>query len=78
MIQRDNRGAIVAAQTLARELDVGVFCGDLRELGDRLRDSSRMDALRANVWSKRDRFTFDHHAGRLVEFFREVIEWRRR
>jgi glycosyltransferase involved in cell wall biosynthesis len=78
MIQRDNRGAIVAAQTLARELDVGVFCGDLRELGDRLRDSPRMDALRANVWAKRDRFTFDHHAGRLVEFFREVIEWRRR
>jgi hypothetical protein len=55
-----------------------VFCGDLRELGDRLRDSPRMDALRANVWAKRDRFTFDHHAGRLVEFFREVIEWRRR
>jgi glycosyltransferase involved in cell wall biosynthesis len=73
LIQRDNRGAIVAAQALARELDVGVFCSELGELGERLRDAPRMDALRANAWRHRDRFTFDHHVPRLVGFFRDVI-----
>ncbi len=73
MIQRDNSGSIVATQALARELDIGVFVSELRELGSRLRDAPRMDALRANVWRHRDRFTFDHHVERLVGFFREVI-----
>jgi glycosyltransferase involved in cell wall biosynthesis len=78
MIQYDNRDAIVATDRLARELDVGVFCRDLSELGAQLRDAARMDALRDNVWRQRDRFTFDHHADRLVDFFREVIEDARR
>jgi len=78
MIQRENSAAVVAAQALARELDIGVFCDELHELGDRLRDAPRMDALRTNVWRHRDRFTFDHHVGRLVGFFRQVIASRRR
>jgi hypothetical protein len=32
-----------------------------------------MDRIRENVWSVREQFTFDHHAGRLVEFFRKII-----
>jgi len=73
IIQRDNGGAIVATQTLARELDIGVFVSDLAELGARLRDVPRMEMLRANVWQHRDRFTFDHHVDRLIDFFRQVI-----
>jgi hypothetical protein len=73
LIQRDNPGAIVATQSLSRELDIGVFCDDLTTLGEHLRDEPRMSALRANVWRHRDRFTFDHHVDRLVAFFREVI-----
>lgn len=78
MIQRDNTGAIVATQMLARELDIGVFCAKLGELGGQLRNAPRMEALRANVWRHRDRFTFDHHASRLVEFFHEAIAHSRR
>jgi glycosyltransferase involved in cell wall biosynthesis len=74
MIQYDNRDAIVAADRLARELDIGVFCRHLGELGAQLHDTARMDALRSNVWRERDRFTFDRHADRLVDFFREVID----
>jgi glycosyltransferase involved in cell wall biosynthesis len=73
MIQYDNRDALVASDRLARALDIGVFCRDLRELGGQLRDAARMSALRANVWRQRETFTFDHHADRLVAFFREVI-----
>ena len=78
MIQYDNRDAIVACDRLSRELDVGVFCRDLAELGAVLRDGKRMQALRDNVWRQRDRFTFDHHVDRLVDFFREVIDGARR
>ena len=37
-----------------------------------------MATLRENVWRQRERFTFDGHADRLVEFFRHVIERSRR
>ena len=73
LIQRDNRGAIVATQTLAQALDIGVFVSDLPELGVRLRDTARMETLRANAWRERERFAFDHHVDRLVGFFRDVI-----
>jgi len=55
-----------------------VFVSDLRELGGQLRDVPRMDALRANVWRRRDRFTSDHHVERLVGFFHRVIASRER
>ena len=74
MVQRRNEGAIVATQTLARELDVGVFYNSIEELADCLRDSARMQALRENVWRSRHLFTFDHHAPALVDFFRSVID----
>jgi hypothetical protein len=78
MIQHDNRGAIVATDRLARELDVGLFCRDLNDLGAKLADTARMRTLYDNVWRQRDRFTFDCHVDRLVEFFRDVIADSRR
>ena len=73
MIQRDNRGAIVATQTLARALDIGVFYGSIAELADKLRDRPALDAIRARVEANRHRFSFDAHVPELVGFFREVI-----
>ena len=76
MIQRDNKGAVVATQTLATRLDIGVFFREMGELGERLRDGRRMGELRANMRCHRPLFTFDHHADDLVAFFREVIATR--
>ncbi len=73
LIQYDNTGAIVATQSLARGLDVGLFVRDMADLGAQLRDSERVDALRGNMWQHRDTFNFDYHAPGLVAFFREVI-----
>jgi hypothetical protein len=73
IIQRDNRGSIVATQTLARDLDIGVFFRDPESLVDALADQPRMAELRANARRHRSWFTFDHHADRLLEFFSEVI-----
>lgn len=73
LLQRDNRGAAVAMQTLARELDIGVFFTTMEELGRQLRDERQMSRLRENVWLHRAKFTFDYHADRLVDFFRQVI-----
>ncbi len=73
MIQGDNRGHIVATQSLARDYDSGLFVRDMADLRAQLDDVARMDELRANVWRRRMEFTFDHHTDRLVDFFRRVI-----
>jgi glycosyltransferase involved in cell wall biosynthesis len=73
LIQRDNSGAVVATQNLARRHDIGVFFSDMAQLREQLRDEARMSRVRANVWAAREQFTFDAHADRLVSFFREVI-----
>lgn len=73
MIQRRNDGAVVATERLARELDVGLYFGDLDDLAAQLRDGARLAALRANAWRHRQYFTFDAHADRLIAFFRRVV-----
>jgi hypothetical protein len=74
MLQLDNEGAIVATQSLAREGDFGVFFREFGELGGLLRDRERLGRVRDTVWARLDEFTFDHHADRLIAFFRQVIE----
>lgn len=73
LIQRDNTGAVVASQSLARHHDIGLFFHDMAQLREQLRDEARMQRLRENVWRLREQFTFDAHADRLVAFFREVM-----
>jgi hypothetical protein len=72
MIQRDNAGHLVSSQTLARELDLGVFYDTADDLVAQLRERGRMEALRDSVWSQRAHFTFDAHVDDLVDFFRKV------
>jgi glycosyltransferase involved in cell wall biosynthesis len=73
MLQRDNAGARVATQSLARDRGLGLFYRDIPDLAAQLRDRARLAAVRDNVWAQRADFTFDAHADRLVAFFREVI-----
>ena len=77
-IQYDNDGAVVAVQSLARKLDVGLFLESPKQLVHELKDEARIRQLRENAWAARDQFTFDYHADRLVSFFREVIQDGRR
>jgi hypothetical protein len=74
MIQQANDGAIVATQTLAQQLGIGLFFNTIEELGARLRDRTSLHAVRAQVWRQRSLFTFDHHAPDLLAFFRRVID----
>ncbi len=74
LIQYDNSGSIVATQTLARRLDIGLFCQEMSQLGAQLRDRERMAEVRANVWRQRPLFTFDYHADSLLAFFKRVIK----
>jgi hypothetical protein len=77
MIQRDNAGAIVAAQSVVRRLDCGIFYHTIPELAERLRDHSEMARLRDNAWTSRDTFTFDAHTDDLIALFRQVIASKR-
>ncbi len=74
LLQYDNQGALVATQSLARQLDIGLFFTDMAQLGEQMRDEVRMAQLRENVWHQREKFTFDYHADRLIDFFRHVIK----
>ena len=69
----DNNRAILATQALGRRLDIGVFFSDFEQLRAQLEHGPTMARLRENAWSRRKQFTFDHHADRLIEFFRRVI-----
>jgi hypothetical protein len=73
MIQRDNTGAIVATQTLARALDIGVFYRSIPELAEQLRDRPVLDGMRARAEAARRHFCFETHVPGLLAFFREVI-----
>jgi len=73
MIQSDNTGHIVATQTLTRASDMGLFIRDMTDLRAQLDDRARLGRLRDNVWARRMEFTFDYHADRLIDFFRQVI-----
>ncbi|MFL6353777.1 MAG: glycosyltransferase [Bryobacteraceae bacterium] len=74
LLQYDNRGAIVATQTLARQLDIGVFCQNMAQLGTQVRDTERMNQIRDNVRQHRSLFTFDYHADELLAFFGRVMK----
>jgi glycosyltransferase involved in cell wall biosynthesis len=73
LLQRDNSGSIVASQSLARQLDIGLFFTRFDQLAAQLSDRQQMQRLRESVWEKRFRFTFDAHADDLIAFFRSVI-----
>jgi hypothetical protein len=73
MLQADNEGHIVATQSLVKKLGIGLLFQDIEELGQLMRNRQSMMNLRENVWNKRELFLFDHHAGSLIEFFRNVI-----
>lgn len=77
MLQYDNPGAVMATQTLSRQRELGPLGADIPDLAAQLRDRARMARYRDSVWRQRHEFTFDHHADRLVEFFRQVIASRR-
>lgn len=73
LIQGDNADAVVASQSLARELDIGIAFSSADDLATQLRDADRMAALRRNVWRQRELFSFDEHADELLAFFRRVL-----
>jgi hypothetical protein len=73
MLQKTNDGAIVATQTLTKQLGVGIFFDETEELAAQLRDVMHFHAIREQVWKQRHLFTFDHHVPELVDFFRSVI-----
>ena len=72
MLQRANDGHIVAQQSLVRELEIGLFLHEPDQLARELSDPARMNRLRETLSRRRLEFTFDHHADRLVAFFRDV------
>lgn len=77
LLQRDNRDSIVATQSLAQQLDIGLFFTTMEELRSQLDDTARINQLRERVWLQREQFTFDYHAERLLAFFRQVIAQQR-
>ncbi|HSJ52194.1 MAG TPA: glycosyltransferase family 2 protein, partial [Anaerolineae bacterium] len=77
VLQYDNEGAAVATQTLGREHGISIFFKSMPELREQLASEERMAQLRDNIWRQREQFTFDHHVGRLVRFFRTVIDNKR-
>lgn len=77
MIQRDNSGHIVAMQALAQSLGTGIFARDMHDVAAQLHDATKLAALRATVWARRDQFIFDSHVPTLVDFLRGIANAKR-
>ena len=69
----DHGQAIVATQTLARELGVGIFLDDVASFAVRLNDRRELERRREAMWDTRHEFTFDAHVDRLIALFRRAI-----
>ncbi|MDX2154548.1 MAG: glycosyltransferase [Bryobacteraceae bacterium] len=76
LLQRENAGARVATERLAKGLGIGLSFRDAEELAEQLQDRVRLAEIAANVRRARQQFTFDHHAPRLVAFFRSCLQGR--
>lgn len=73
MLQKNNAGHTVAIQTVAKDLNLGLFFSTMAELKLLLQDQKRMKEIRKSVWEQRHLFTFDHHVDTLTGFFQKVI-----
>ncbi|MBT1702842.1 glycosyltransferase family 2 protein [Chryseosolibacter indicus] len=77
MLQRDNTGHIVATQSLVKEHGIGIFFNSIEQLANQLSDREQMQRIRKQVWQKRMMFTFDEHVHKLVNFFQQIIDYRK-
>jgi len=76
MIQKNNENHIVAMQSLLRKIDGGIFFNDYEDLAQQLHNAKRMEELRKNMIDNRFSFSFDYHTEDLVNFFRQVINYK--
>lgn len=73
ILHYDNSESIFASHQLVESLNMGLAFRSMEELRAKLDDETLVEEVRRNVWASRSGFTFDAHADRLVEFFRQVI-----
>ncbi len=78
LLQPDHGTSVVATQTLARDLGVGVFFRDAESFASELHDRAAMERRRETMWHARHEFAFDRHAEELVALFRRAIAARER
>jgi hypothetical protein len=72
MIQKNNKGHIVATQSLGQKLNLSIFFDSIDELAQKLSDKTTIQ-IRESVWNQREQFSFDYHVPALIQFFRTVI-----
>ena len=73
LLQPDHGTSVVATQTLARDLGVGVFLGEAEGFAAELYDREAMRRRGEAMWAARDEFAFDTHADDLIALFRSAI-----
>lgn len=73
---KNNAGARVATDSIARKYDIGVFFDDGHGLAAQLRDPARRQQLTDNMRRVRHEFSFDAHVPALLDLFRRLIERR--
>ncbi len=73
LIHRDNTGHTVAVERLAQRYGVGIPYHDAPDLRDKLRAEREHRTGHNAMVKARPAFAFDHHADRLIDFFRHLV-----
>lgn len=74
MIQLKNDGHIVAVRNYIKQKQVGIFFDSCDDLIHQLHDKNLMTTLSENMREAKLTFSFDYHVEGLIEFFRKVIQ----
>ena len=78
MIQKRNSGHLVAMKSRVEKDGMGVFFDNIEELTGTLKNREYMQTVRDNVRKHRFSFSFDYYVNDLIDFFRKVIESKKR
>lgn len=78
MLQLNNDGHIVAVQSKVKEFNIGICFDSYENLGCILKDKGLMRDLRKNAFENRKYFSFDYHVPSLIDFFRKVIDTKKK
>lgn len=74
MILKCNEGHMTSTNSITEELGIGIPYNTIDDLVRQLKNKPLMKQRRDNVLLCRDRFTFNNHVPRLMDFFKDLID----
>lgn len=77
VIMKSNNGHSVAVQTMIQKKGIGILFSSYEELVQKMKDKNLLSCLHENMLKCRMEFSFDYHVTQLIDFFKQVIDYKK-